>query len=78
MKSSTASFSGGFSNSKYLGNPADPKARQFSSTSPGYDDDVNIADAHGGPTADIYMVPDFQGASGQGANQSTMRPIGSV
>lgn len=30
------------------------------------------------PTADIYMVPDFQGMSGQGANQSTHRPMGST
>jgi hypothetical protein len=30
------------------------------------------------PEADIYMVPDFQGASGQGANQSTDRPMGST
>ncbi len=30
------------------------------------------------PEADIYMVPDFQGMSGQGANQSTDRPMGST
>lgn len=67
----------GFSDTKYLGNPARPEDRQFSSTSPGYDDEVNIADKKSGPTADIYMVPDFQGMSGQGANQSTDRPKGS-
>lgn len=27
---------------------------------------------------ELLMVPDFMGQSGQGANQSTLRPIGSV
>lgn len=30
------------------------------------------------PEVDLFMVPDFQGASGQGANQSTDRPKGST
>lgn len=30
------------------------------------------------PEVDLYMVPDFQGQSGQGANQSTNRPKGST
>ena len=29
------------------------------------------------PEVELLMVPDFQGMSGQGANQSTMRPKGS-
>lgn len=37
----------------------------------------NIAGSAGDPTAQIYMVPDFQGQSGQGDNQSTNRPKGS-
>ena len=30
------------------------------------------------PMVEMYMVPDFQGMSGQGANQSTDRPKGST
>lgn len=30
------------------------------------------------PTVEVFMVPDFQGMSGEGNNQSTSRPIGSV
>lgn len=30
------------------------------------------------PEVELLMVPDFQGMSGQGANQSTMRPKGST
>lgn len=30
------------------------------------------------PSVDVYMVPSFQGKSGQGDNQSTDRPKGSV
>jgi len=71
-------WTGGYSDDFWLGNPSKPEDRQFSSTSPGYHDPVNIAYPDNEPEADIYMVPDFQGASGQGANQSTMRPIGSV
>lgn len=39
---------------------------------------------HGGnlsghdPTVEVFMVPDFQGMSGQGANQSVDRPKGST
>jgi hypothetical protein len=70
--------SGGFSDSKYLGNPAKMADRQFASSgAPGYDTPGDIANDMPGPTADIYMVPDFQGQSGQGANQSTDRPMGS-
>ena len=76
--SSDKGWKGGYSDSEYLGNPAIAVDRQFSSTSPGYLGGDNIADDEPGPMADIYMIPDFQGQSGQGANQSTMRPIGSV
>jgi hypothetical protein len=71
-------WKGGYSDSIYMGDPANPKDRQWSSTSPGYDTPGDVANDQPGPTADIYMVPDFQGQSGQGANQSTMRPIGSA
>jgi hypothetical protein len=30
------------------------------------------------PMVDLFMVPDFQGMSGQGNNQSTDRPKGST
>jgi hypothetical protein len=30
------------------------------------------------PEVEVFMVPDFQGKSGQGANQSTDRPKGST
>lgn len=40
--------------------------------------DGNIADKKPGPEAKVYMVPDFQGESGEGNNQSTDRPKGSV
>jgi len=30
------------------------------------------------PVVDLYMVPDFQGMSGEGNNQSTHRPKGST
>lgn len=30
------------------------------------------------PMVEVFMVPDFQGASGEGANQSTDRPKGST
>lgn len=67
-----------FSDTKYLGNPSKTEDRQFASSGGDYvGDGVNIADKAGGPTADIYMVPAFQGMSGQGANQSTDRPKGS-
>lgn len=71
-------WKGGYSDTEFLGNPAKAVDRQFSSTSPGYLGGENIADSEPGPTADIYMVPDFQGQSGQGANQSTDRPMGST
>jgi hypothetical protein len=71
-------WKGGYSDSFWLGDPSNAADRQWSSTSPGYHDEVNIAYPANDPTADIYMVPDFQGMSGQGNNQSTSRPMGSV
>lgn len=78
MDKSTATFKGSFSDTKYLGSPMNIKDRQWSSTSPGYDTPGDVANDMPGPTADIYMIPDFQGMSGQGANQSTDRPMGSA
>ena len=79
MEKSTAKFSGSFNDSEWLGDPSKAENRQFASSGgPGYFGGGNIAYPENEPEADIYMVPDFQGASGQGANQSTMRPIGSV
>lgn len=53
--------------------------------SSGREDQWTIKDQEAGgnisgydPSADIHMVPDFQGMSGQGANQSTDRPMGST
>ena len=81
-KSSFASrtVSGGsFSDSEWLGNPSIASNRQYSSMgTPGYYGGDNIVADEPGPTADIYMVPDFQGMSGQGNNQSTDRPKGSI
>jgi hypothetical protein len=80
MKISTAKFGGTFSDTEYLGNPANIADRQQSGTGTiekSYDAG-NVAGPFPGPTADIYMVPDFQGMSGQGNNQSTDRPIGST
>jgi hypothetical protein len=75
----SSGWTGGYSDDFWLGDVSDPAARQFASVSgKGYHDPVNIAYPDNDPEADIYMVPDFQGQSGQGANQSTMRPIGSV
>ena len=72
-------WTGGYSDSGWMGDPSDPKNRQFASEgSTFYHDEVNIAWPDNEVEADIYMVPDFQGQSGQGANQSTLRPIGSV
>lgn len=72
-------WTGGYSDSFWLGNPENMADRQYSSHgSPGYCDPVNITWPENEVEADIYMVPDFQGQSGQGANQSTLRPIGSV
>lgn len=77
--SKSKGWTGGYTDNGWLGNPAIPKDRQTPSEgSPFYHDPVNIAYPDNEPEADIYMVPDFQGQSGQGANQSTMRPIGSV
>lgn len=70
---------GSYSDTKYMGNPSNIKDRQFASAgAPGYNGGDNISDDMPGPDVDLYMVPDFQGKSGQGDNQSTMRPIGSV
>lgn len=41
-------------------------------------DDGNIADEHPLDAVNVRMVPDFQGMSGEGANQNTDRPKGSV
>lgn len=71
-------WTGGYSDSAWLGDPNNIKDRQFASTSPAYHGGGNIAWPDNEVEADIYMVPDFQGQSGQGANQSTLRPIGST
>jgi hypothetical protein len=72
-------WKGGYSDDKWLGNTADPKARQFASEGAGgYFGGCNIAYPQNDPDAELYMVPDFMEQSGQGANQSTLRPIGSV
>jgi len=72
-------WKGGYSDSFWLGNPSKAEDRQFASSGgEGYDTPGDVANDMPGPSADIYMVPDFQGQSGQGANQSTMRPIGSA
>jgi hypothetical protein len=72
-------WTGGYSDTDWLGNPANIKDRQFASEGgKAYNDPVNIAWPVNEVEADIYMVPDFQEASGQGANQSTLRPIGST
>lgn len=77
--SGSKGWKGGYSDSEWLGNPANIKDRQSPSEgSNGYFGGGNIAYPENEVEADIYMVPDFQEASGQGANQSTMRPIGSV
>ena len=41
-------------------------------------DDGNIADQHPTEAVEVRFVPDFQGMSGEGNNQSTDRPKGSV
>lgn len=41
-------------------------------------DDGNIADQHPTDPVNVRYVPAFQGMSGQGNNQSTDRPKGSV
>ena len=63
----------------FLGNPHNEKDRQWADAGgEGYHGGGNIVYPSSDPTADIFMVPDFQGESGQGSNQSTHRPIGSV
>jgi hypothetical protein len=63
----------------FMGDPSDPKNRQWADAgSPGYHDDVNIAYPANEVSADVYMVPSFQGKSGQPDNQSTNRPMGSI
>lgn len=41
-------------------------------------DDGNVADQKPLEAVSVRMVPDFQGMSGEGNNQSTDRPKGSV
>jgi hypothetical protein len=72
-------WTGGYSDDAWLGDTSKMANRQFASEGgTDYYDEVNIAWPANEVDADIYMVPDFQGQSGQGANQSTLRPIGSV
>jgi hypothetical protein len=72
-------WTGGYDDYTWLGDPSNIRDRQWADHGgPGYFGGENIAWPENEVEADIYMVPDFQGASGQGANQSTMRPIGSV
>ena len=79
MKQSSTTFHGSFSDHEYLGNPSNPKDRQFASEGgPGYQGGGNLIDKEPTDQPDLYMVPDFQGMSGQGNNQSTNRPKGST
>lgn len=72
-------WKGGYDDHTWMGNPADIKDRQWADHGgPGYFGGDNIVYPENEVEADIYMVPDFQEQSGQGANQSTLRPIGSV
>jgi hypothetical protein len=68
LMDSNVKFGGTFSDTHYMG-------KQRPDTAPGYHGGGNLFTD---PTADIYMVPDFQGESGQGNNQSTDRPMGST
>jgi|SRR5271165_4189302 len=75
----SSGWKGGYSDTDWLGDPSKMADRQFASSGgPGYFGGDNIVYPENDPEADIYMVPDFQEQSGQGANQSTLRPIGSV
>jgi len=79
MDTPMKNLSGTFDISRYIGNPGSAADRQFASSGGvGYNDSVNIADKAGTNAPELYMVPDFQGMSGQGANQSTNRPRGST
>jgi hypothetical protein len=72
-------WTGGYSDSDWLGDPSQAKDRQFASEgSKAYHDEINIAWPDNEVEAEIYMVPNFMDQSGQGANQSTLRPIWSV
>ena len=72
-------LAGEFSDHRWLGDPGKAYHRQFASVGgPGYMDDVNLADDLPTRPVDLFMVPDFMGMSGQGANQSTWRPKGST
>jgi hypothetical protein len=68
-----------YSETKWLGDPAKIEDRTFSSTSPGYHDNVNLAgDKDGGsgvaaPT--LYKPASFMDASGRSDNQSTDRGV---
>ena len=79
MNMTTAKFGGSFSDNKYLGDPSSIRDRQYASEgaagrlTPG-----DVGDSNPGPTADIYMIPDFMGMSGEGANQSTDRGKGTT
>lgn len=72
-------WKGGYEDNTYLGNPSNIKDRQWADHGGvGYFGGDNIAWPENEVDAEIYMVPNFQEQSGQGANQSTLRPIGSV
>src|SRR5271167_1356739 len=72
-------WKGGYSDSDWLGDPSNIKDRQWADHGgKGYFGGDNIVYPQNDPEAELYMVPNFQEQSGQGANQSTLRPIGSV
>ena len=60
---------GSFSDTAFLGNPGSEADRQFASAGVDRTKDGNIADAAETSAPELYEVPDFQGASGQGANR---------
>lgn len=67
---------GSFSDTAFLGNPGSIRDRQ----TPDMDEHAGGNLGNGAPTnaPTMYMVPDFMEKSGQGNNQSTDRPKGSV
>lgn len=78
-ESGSKGWKGGYDDHTWMGSPNDIKDRQWADHGgPGYYGGCNIAWPENEVEAEIYMVPDFQEQSGQGANQSTLRPIGSV
>lgn len=79
MEHDHSEWKGGYSDSEWMGNPGNIKDRQWADHGgPGYFGGGNIAWPDNEVDAELYMVPNFMEQSGQGANQSTLRPIGSI